>query len=621
MAYNKKYNFTFAYGHSENLYELAVYEDSWAGSVTQLIPANNPCTHAILGEESDEDVVIFGSQITFNFLIEDTDKDDYDDEFLSIEYKEKIVKLIKDPLGTPSTKFVGIILPESSYREYENYLYTYTIMANDGLADLRSLYYTSSGKDNGNVYTGFDNMLSILKKAISKVADISDLQLPLKVQLGIFSDQMTSTENAFKESEIVQELFYNDDGNRVVQTASEVISKILTPFTCNLIQWDSNYQIFNYNEIDSYVFLYDWSTLTQQSRTSFDRELTPNTDIESPGTLYKRPAISVLLTTLFNKEYVAELLDNPGFETSTINWSNGAAGGGESWTSFSWYNHPVVGGTASLSWGGAATDGDYSIHSDSFTLDTSPGAGNVNVTLRMAWVAVTSSGGTPPNVEMNLHNATDGYVTGTVGAQTFTSMGGFITFTETFGVIGLGNTTNELNIQVQVQDATTTGIQFYIDYVTLTQESATSEPSDWSERAVLQTGTQKGIRKNELYIADQKETANDISAIKDSGGNYTETWTRYGKTEDIPLIQAYQQNYMNNNSFYADYVTVSFYDPSDLFQPHLAIYDSGTSKTYRIIGYEKVFRDATVNVQLREIKTTDGTFVFNSSKLTTIYGS
>lgn len=624
MAYGKKYNYYFAYGVGTTQYELAIYEDGYASTVTALIPGDNPFTHSILGQEGDEDEVIFGSQGMFNFIVDDADKTTYDNDFLSIEYKEKIVKLILDPQGSPETKWIGILLPENSYREYQQYKYTYTIAANDGLADLRDVFYTQSGQDNGTVYRGFEDMLTIIKTAISKVADISDLQLPFRIQLGTYSDQMSSTENAFKENEIVQELTFEEgSGDRKTQTCRTVLEKILKPFNCNMIQWDGYYWIFNYAEITSYYFEYDWSTLTQQSRTAFSRVYAPASfsNHESPGTLYKRPALFTLNSILNNREYLAQLITNTGFLTDVSNWTNGDADdSSNTWTAFSWYDHPTVNGAARLTWGGSATAGDYSIHSNSFTLETGAGAGNVTVTVLMEWNSVSSGGGTNPNLELTLWNATDGYVTGTVGAQTFLTVGGFVIYTETFATTGLGATTNYLNLEVHVVDATTTGIQFYIDYVTLTQVSDYYSPSDWEERAVYQVGSSKSIKENNIYIGDQKESSNDICAIRDSGGTYTSTWTRYGKTEDIILSQAYRQNYMNSSYFYANFITVSYYDPDEYIEPHLLINDTDESKYYRIIGYEKKYRDATLNLQMRQMYQNDVTLAFVSTKLSTAYG-
>lgn len=624
MAYGKKYNYYFYYDHDStaNYYEVAFLFDGYASTVTELTPGRNPFIQSIEGQKDSIEQPIMGSSVSMEVIATNADLSTFDADFLYSDYKECIVQLIQDPSGTPLTKWVGILLPENIDREYESRVnYTYVLAANDGFADLKNQYYTTSGKSYGVSYEGYGGLLDIIKNCNSKVADISELQLPYRIQLGTYSNEMTSTENAFKESEIIQDLFYdNSSGDNKVDKVSEVLEKILTPFYCTMVQWDGYYWIFCISENSSYYFEYDWATLTQQSRTVFNRQLAMR-PLLSSGSLYKQPPVNILTTTLMNREYEAQLLSNGGFDTGVASWDNGdAAAGADPWDDLEGYDYLGIGGTMSLQWAGAATTGSYKFSTSStFNLNYGANAGDVTVIIAIERFSETPSSLSAPTVTVRLYNATDNYISSILGATSISVVGGFQTITATFDAVNdITATANYLDVTVNVTDASTTSVQFYVDSVSLNQTSA-NDPADWAFRAGLTSDSSKVVKENKIYIAEKQESSSDICAIKDSGGNFVTGWTRYNKTEDIPLIEAFQEYYMRNNSYSANYLRVSFTDPSELTTPLNMLYDTTTSKFYRQVGFEKNYRDAAVDCQLQEVTPTDASVTFTKSRLSTVY--
>jgi hypothetical protein len=263
MAYGEKYKYYFYWDHnsSNNYYKVSFLKDGYASTVTTLTPGTNPFSLSVNGQKDTEDIPILGTEAKMGIIVQGSTYLTIDAELLESDYKEYIVKLIQDPDGTPVTKWVGIMQPENVTRPWLGNTKDYTLSAVDGLAELKNVYYTSTGTETGSRLTGFENMLEIIKTALSKAVDISDMQLDFRVQLGTYSDQMASTENALKENEIPQELFSVQDGSGYkFDTCYEVIEKILGTFDCSMSQDDGYYQIFCHSERASYYFEYDWST-------------------------------------------------------------------------------------------------------------------------------------------------------------------------------------------------------------------------------------------------------------------------------------------------------------------------------------------------------------------------
>jgi hypothetical protein len=183
MAYGEKYKYYFYWDHDSgnNYYKVSILQDGYASTVTELTPGPNPWSENITGQLDTADNPVMGTEA--NFEIISADGTDYDAAFLGSDYKDYIVKLIEDPDGTPLVKWVGFMLPQNAGRNMNGKQLTYTCSASDGLADLKNKKYSTDGTDAGSPYTGFEDMLTIIKTALSKVADITELQLDIYVQL------------------------------------------------------------------------------------------------------------------------------------------------------------------------------------------------------------------------------------------------------------------------------------------------------------------------------------------------------------------------------------------------------------------------------------------------------
>ena len=633
MAYGEKYKYYFYWDHdsANNYYKLSILEDGYASSVTELTAGANPFSYDVKGQKDSINHILYGSECNMEIIVNKSDVDTIDADLLTIDYKDIIVKLIRDPDGSPATEWTGILLPQSVGRDYLGNKFTYSLSAVDGLADLKNKKYTSDGTDEGSAYQGFDDLLTIIKTAISKVADFTELQLDFRIQLGTYSDLMASAENAFKENEIPQEIFYKEKNGEVeADTCYEVLEKILTPFYCVTAQEDGYYWIWCRGERSSYYFEYDWATLTQQSRTSNSRSLTfqggIGYDLIGRGSLTKIAPINRLTISLYNKEYVQQLITNGTFDANITGWTNGDADDNSNqFTGIGWDDLAGKGGTLEATWAGSASVGNYNFHTSSApTITVGGGAGTVTVNYSVQYTSETPSGLSSPKVKTRLWNATNGYTASNEGQRSIYTLGSFFVFEDTFTVTGLSVGANYLDFEIEITDASTTQATFNFDDISMRQTSV-NDPADWNIAFTPTSGTQYEESEVDFYMSDQRESISDSCALKDTGGSYTSTWDRYGETDTLKFESIFGQYYLNANATYTDYVTCTAYDPGQTINVNNLLYDFALGiapRYFEIIGITKNYRDATVELQMKEsgISVSDVTYNKYSKKLNTQYG-
>jgi hypothetical protein len=317
---------------------------------------------------------------------------------------------------------------------------------------------------------------------------------------------------------------------------------------------------------------------------------------------------SFLDINIYNREYTSQLISNSEFDANITGWTNGDADdSSNTFTTLSWTDDPSLGGVLDATYGGSATSGIYNFHTTStFTIDVTTGSAPiVTVTYSIIRNSETPSGLSAPKVQMRLYNSTNGYVTTNEGQRTLSIYQNAYTFTDTFSattIQGLTVGANYLDVQIEITDATTTGSEFYFNYIRVNQASS-NEPTDYIiKNEVALTKQYPGKQTVHFYIADQRESSNDIFSIKDSGGNYTTGWARYGKTEIRNLTYCFALEWAKSNYKPAEYVRTNVYDKDEIITPISLLSDTTHSATkyYRPIGYEVDYRSGLVSLQMKD---------------------
>lgn len=645
MAYAQRWyrNFFFGFDDSSE-YQVSILQDGFGGSANEMELFDNPVIQKARGQRDSIERVIQSTEVEINILAlngqeyflleedgtskieiesggdyietEDAVSDqsgtivDYDD-ILSSDYGDFIVKLISDPNGSPQTIWTGYIDPDESYRGFVDFKYRYIISARDGLNELSEITYDNSG----NPYTGFDTLLSIIKKCISKIATISELQLGFRIQLNTYSNEMSSTECALEENSIPQEIFSNDQ----TDDCQTVIEKILIPFNCTLKQSEGYYWIVCNSEPDSYYHQYTWA-LGSHSRVASDlRVSVDNTKFVGSGQLNKIPPLLIDNITIYNKHYATTKITNGTFNSDTSGWTNGDADDSSNpFGSFTWedLSYPLYGTLKTSVGSGAAS---YNFHSSStFVVDDGAGANQLNIRLQAELTSESRSGGASavPLIRIRLYNATDGYLSGSNGQQAFLTVAGYYNFEEVFTMTSRTNGAEYLDIEIEIQDGTTTTAEFHFDNITATQLSE-NEPTDW-KLISFRNASIIDKKSETIYISDQFESDSDICGLKDAGGNYTESWDRFGKTDTVTLTEILAQQRLNEYAYFKDYVKCTIFDKTEMLAFHnFIIYNT---KIYRILGYGKEITEGVFKCDMVEVPTSDVSISSFYNKLDTVYG-
>ena len=228
--------------------------DSAQSTPTLINTSTGNPIHLRHGGDKNERKVIKGKELQFSFFCFPEDVNKYDELFES-DYKDYKVRFYEDS----QLKFEGWLTPENLSREFFRDKYIINLSATDGLAKLKNVEFLDA---NNSIIEGKLSLLEIIKHALAKL----ELELDFRVQLGTYeSALMTSSQCALKEMNVETRRFVI--GNKPM-FCSQVIEACLKLFSCTLKQQDGYYQITNKHEGNSYQFIFDWSSLTQQSRTA-----------------------------------------------------------------------------------------------------------------------------------------------------------------------------------------------------------------------------------------------------------------------------------------------------------------------------------------------------------------
>jgi len=216
------------------------------------------------GSKTDfENTIIQGQELVFSFNVSRTDVDTFDTLFES-DYKDYKVRYYVGGV----LEFEGYVKPENLSKEFSKdppYV-RITLSATDALADLKNVPF-----GNGEVINDTLTILAILKEALTPTG----IEFDFQIQLGTYeNDYQASTDCALKEAYIDTRRFFEwKTGKRKFMSCWEVIEAVLKDFNVKFKQRKEKYQITCHHEGNGHHYLFDWATLTEQSRTTVTNTL------------------------------------------------------------------------------------------------------------------------------------------------------------------------------------------------------------------------------------------------------------------------------------------------------------------------------------------------------------
>jgi len=520
MAFGTRFTASWTpIGTAAVAYALRIKEDGYASSSSAIDNLDvEPFSERQRAGKKEGDADIFtigallGTEIEFRFYITSEQGSTYDDLFTATE-RQFLIEVDRDG----SRYFEGFMNPQNIQKQLIEDQYLVSISASCGLAYLSNVPFRDSSGDN---YTDRVSGLTTLKRALEKTGH----SLDFNIKLGTYEkDLMTSVQCALDKVTNNSNRFYrNNNGILEPDDCAKVISQVIGIYNCSIKQLDGAWYIYNNMEVNSFLFNFDWATLTQQSRTAHNPSVAiDNYFFINKGSVTARPPLSKLKITFENKFVPTNVVSNGDFASGTTDWTNGSAP--NDWDTFS-----VVDEELNLAISTTALTNIKQFTSANISLTQVNSTDKLVLSLRAIVDVLTESmGGEPPFLKAT--------IAGPSGSRDVDLGQASQEWKEhaslsPIGMVGTGNYT--ITIKVDEEDLDITALEMRIDdiemYVDLGGPAATVDK-------LITISNDNAVDENILEyttkIGDSIEE-NDEGSLK-VGSTLTSSWRTYGKTSTL----------------------------------------------------------------------------------------
>jgi hypothetical protein len=566
-----------------------------------------------LAAEKDEDKIIIGSEITFEFVLNKRiGEADYDPLFES-EYREHIVKFYND--DTSVLLWQGYLQPENMSKSmFESNLHIY-LSATDGLKDLSDYDFT----DAGNIITGRVSGLQIIKYCLAKLVNDTEFQYNIIVKLGTKHDGQGANDTALKDvTHDTRQFVRIRDGKTEFDNCQQVIEKVLKSYSCTIQQFAGKYYILSKHEAATSYYTYTWALAFVSKAASSDVVNIDTYTYRRDADISQLPSVKEIDMKLLNRNIGGSLVANiNNFATVSGIWdySNYISSYDDTKTYMSLIADHLV-GTPAGSNGYMTLVNDVSIQKQS--------EGDY-LKLRFSYRHMTPGISWDGWPQFNIKVLKDGVEYDTLN-PIFINGGGYVLYesevTAIFKLTGAVLDTYDYNFQIEI--LTNDPVDDYeIRMVDFDLTRAIVVEGENVEDVVFDvfykgnsTKGKKKIDAGDFYFGDSGTTTDFAALIY--GGVVTDEWNREGEADADPLLYLWVKNYLISRQDYTDYIICNIKDSSDNITPINYIQRDG--KLYHIVGYEKSFRTSWIALHLKEWKTADVTVSWDRTNLTSIEG-
>jgi len=607
MAYGIEYYHEY-YDRGGTLNRIDILKDGYGGSSSLITHSTgNPVVTSHTSNKDEwETKVIQGQSLTFSFFVFPADSDKYD-TILASNYKDYQIKYYYDS----DLVFQGWVKPENISREYLRSKHVISLTATDALADLKNIDFLD---DSDQIISDKISMIEILKYALLPIG----IELDFKIQLGTYeSNLMASTDCVLEEIDIDCRRFIDEKGNPF--KCYDVIEWLLKDYNVKLKQQDGYYQITNHHEGDSYEFEYDFATLTRQSRTAKTNIIDlANYKYQINAELQKIFPLLKVNATFKNKDLGGDITGMDLTDWNSV-WD------------LNFYGHSVSGNIVTLtSKSSVSEENSINLTTDfNVTKITDNDYIKLSFDHQLSWYNGTDS--THVNIEIEITRPDESVVTFASYISCVSDWSHFDSpIADAFKVIETG----DYNVKIKFVpnpaylwdwDSISPIISFKVKTVAISKLIDVGSENTGNvvfDRLFQQTSGQ-GIASfnTDLLIADSFQIT-EIGAMQAyTGGAWVNTseWRTYGHTEDVPLVDIYCRNILNNRYSYKNYLRVSVFDENNTirFDNILTI----KSHNYVILSIDTDYKLGIKNVELIELLTTYQSYdALGSANLDSING-
>ena len=628
MAFVEVYNATWDdFGGTEH--EIKLLQEGGSNVGTIDILQTTPYSRSISGgKKAQLENQIFGTEIRFNFVVASADIAAFD-AILESNYKEWKI----EHYYNSSLDFVGYLQPDNFSREYikngDYYFISYSAV--DGLANLKNVEFTDVS--DGSQFDDRVTIMTTLKRALLHIG----FELDFRVQLGTFCTNdslMTSTDCALDKVTHDSRRFQKTKDGRLTNTnIYKVISELLEPFNCYLIQSQAQYWIINTREDNSFYFPIPWTTLTVGARTASDLkiDISGTEDFTNRGNFQKIRPLETVGATFRDRNVKDSSLTNGDFhENNTDEWNAGADI--HQFLTVAFESNFELKTTVNVLVSGVPSD-TPNFWSDAQAIVIRGDADQIQVEFKIRCPAITMSGsfsGDTWNERVK--------VTCQIRKGTFD--GDIISSGQSEIIIGRDQSAyTNYKYFFDITEDDDYFVEFLIDKMT---DNSWSDYDyieirfdDFKIIAAFSTGEDITFDKyHKVSNADSSFTDfldvdiqfgdsasdSDIGALKISGTR-TETWSRFGKSEDTSINFLVAKNIIENFSKYKDYIRLTIIDDTDRILPH-SIIQLGSSN-YQIVSQIATFKGGLrkeLKVELMEILNAAVNVTINEVGLSSVDG-
>jgi len=611
MAFAVKYSKKFQRMGVTTTYRVDILSEAGGGVITPDKMGAEPFQLKTLGSERDEDKIVIGSEITFEFvLLRRAGEADYDALFQS-EYRDHIVKFYND--DTSTLLWQGYLQPENiSKSMFERNLHIY-LSATDALKDLIEYDFL----DGGSIVTGHQSGLAILKLCLTNLDQDSQFQYNFIVKLGTKHTGQGANDTALKDVTHDTRRFTNlVDGRTEVDDCLTVIEKILRPYSCTLQQWGGKYYILLRHEVATNYYTYNWALVFQSKAASNDDINIDNYKFQREADISYLSPIKECQLRLLNRNVGSPLVaDINDYDEDTGPWD------------YSNYDWLYDDGLTYMLLDAKADVGAPGISNGYVTLVSDVAIQKLTdgdyLSIRFSYCHTTGGAANPEWPQFKVIVVKDGVDYEELPIQI---MNGYLFYesalTANFKLIGNIGQTFDYNFKIEIISNDT--VNFYeihlVDFdftriFTDEGDDLTGVSFDIFYRGISTKGKIK-LPVIDFYFGDTVP-AGDFAALVYAAANTFE-WDREGVNDNALLLYLWAKNLLISRQDYTEYIICVIKDSGDNIIP--VNYISWGGKQYHIVSYDKAFRSSWIALHLKEWKTANVNISWEMIALTSING-
>ena len=620
MAYVEVYNATWDdFGGIGHEIKLLQEGGSNVGQIDVL--QTTPYSRSVSGgKKAQIENQIFGTEIRFNFVAASADIAAFD-AILESDYKEWKI----EHYYNSSLDFVGFLQPDNFSRDYvklgDYYFISYSAV--DGLANLKNIEFTDVS--DGSQFDDRVTIMTTLKRALLHIG----FELDFRVQLGTWCTNdslMVFTDCALDKVTHDSRRFQKTKDGRLTNTnIYEVISELLEPFNCYLMQSQGQYWIINTREDNSFYFPIPWTTLIVGARTASDLKINI-TDVENltnRGGFQKIRPLETVGATFRDRNVRDNSLTNGDFHiASTSEWVEGT--GLALFATMPFGANNELAATIVIAQGIPSEPPNF--HSVAQTIVVRGDADQIQVIFKARCANLTMDAGFGGSNFHEMFNLTCQIRKGTASGAIISTGSSEILLTKSDSAYRnyqfYFNISEDDDYFIEILINKTESIE-WADYNTIAVRfddfniiAAYSTGEDITFDKYFKVSNADSSFIDFLDVETQfgdSTSSTDIGAFKISG-SLTETWSRFGKSENTSINFLVAKNIIENFSKYKDYLRITIIDDTDRILPHTII--EINSSFYQIVSqnakYKGGFRkelqvelmeilNAAVNVTIQEV--------------------